>query len=203
MGRRSPLRVPVIATAAAALLAVGGAAAQAPSQAAADRLQAKLVRVSENGEAAEPARLETPISESEVNSYLALTLADRMPPSVSDPSIALEQSGRVTARAIVDLDQVAAQRSSNGGADPLALVGGKVPVNVVGVVVAREGVARVTFQSTTIAGWSVPVFVLQRLVTYYSRSPEHPDGVNLEEPFPLPAGIREIRFGKGQAIIVQ
>lgn len=186
-----------------AVLAVAAGAAEVLSQAESDSLQEKLTRIGMNGAATPPAALAITVSETELNSYLKFGLVDTLPPSVSDPTVALGGEGRVTLRATVDLDQVAAERSSGGGLDPLALVGGAVPVTVVGVVVARGGVARVTLESTTIAGWSVPSLVLQQLVTYYSRSPEYPDGVALDDPFPLPAGIRAITFGEGLAVIVQ
>jgi len=49
----------------------------------------------------------------------------------------------------------------------------------------------------------VPKFLLQQIVSYYSRSPEFPNGINIDDPFALPARIREIQVQRGQAIIVQ
>jgi hypothetical protein len=40
-------------------------------------------------------------------------------------------------------------------------------------------------------------------VSYYSRTPEKPAGIGLDDPFALPARIREIHVERGQAIIVQ
>jgi hypothetical protein len=40
-------------------------------------------------------------------------------------------------------------------------------------------------------------------VSYYSKTPENPSGINIDDPFALPARIREIRVERGQAIIVQ
>jgi hypothetical protein len=45
--------------------------------------------------------------------------------------------------------------------------------------------------------------VLQELVTYYSRTPENPEGINMDAPFELPARIREIRVGTGTSTVVQ
>jgi hypothetical protein len=45
--------------------------------------------------------------------------------------------------------------------------------------------------------------VLQELVSYYSRTAEDPRGIDLDEPFELPAGIRQIEVGQGQAVVVQ
>ena len=52
-------------------------------------------------------------------------------------------------------------------------------------------------------GVSVPKAVLQELLTYYSKSPENPNGISMEAPFELPAGIREIRVGAGTSTVVQ
>jgi hypothetical protein len=53
------------------------------------------------------------------------------------------------------------------------------------------------------SGIPVPVTVLQELLTYYSRSDDRPQGVRLDDIFTLPANIRQIEVGEGQAVIVQ
>jgi hypothetical protein len=45
--------------------------------------------------------------------------------------------------------------------------------------------------------------LLQEIISYYSRSKENPSGLSLDDPFALPARIREIQVERGQAIIVQ
>jgi hypothetical protein len=45
--------------------------------------------------------------------------------------------------------------------------------------------------------------VLQQVISYYSRTPDDPDGINLDEAFALPADIQEIRVRTGEAIVVQ
>jgi hypothetical protein len=45
--------------------------------------------------------------------------------------------------------------------------------------------------------------ILQEIVSYYSRTAENPSGISLDDPFALPARIREIQVERGQAIIVQ
>ena len=39
----------------------------------------------------------------------------------------------------------------------------------------------------------MPKFVLQEIVSHYSRTPEKPAGIGLDDPFALPARIREIQ----------
>jgi hypothetical protein len=45
--------------------------------------------------------------------------------------------------------------------------------------------------------------MLQEIVSYYSKSEAAPNGVAIDKPFALPAGIREIRTAVGQATVVQ
>ena len=49
----------------------------------------------------------------------------------------------------------------------------------------------------------MPKILLQELVTFYSRSPQFPDGITLTKPFLLPAGVREVAIARGSATIVQ
>jgi hypothetical protein len=187
----------VVSLAAAAALAAG-----ALSPADSDRLQRKIDVIREHDLTGQSGPRRTPVSESELNSYLTYGLAGTLPDGVTEPFVQIEATGRLSARAVVDLTVVNAGRSS-GRFDPLSLLSGKLPVAVVGMLTARAGEARITLESTTISGAPVPEFLLQALVSYYTRSPEHPDGISIGEPFALPSGIREIQFGRGAAVIVQ
>jgi hypothetical protein len=44
---------------------------------------------------------------------------------------------------------------------------------------------------------------VQELLTYYSRSESRPSGLNLDDPYPLPARIREIDIRPGEALVKQ
>ena len=44
---------------------------------------------------------------------------------------------------------------------------------------------------------------LQEIVSYYSRTPEYPNGVRIDDPFDLPADIQKIDVQPGRAIIIQ
>ena len=48
-----------------------------------------------------------------------------------------------------------------------------------------------------------PKSLLQELLSYYSKSAEKPSGISMDDPFELPARIKEIRVGKGEAMVVQ
>ena len=149
----------------------------------------------------------TPLTEDEVNSWF-LYRKDRwqsvLPTGVAQPQVTIIGQGQVGAQALVDLDAVAKRRGRRGGAfDPLTLIGGTVPVNVTGLLHTQAGKARFEVQSAEISGIPVPVTVLQELVGYYSRTPERPEGVRLDETFTLPSGIRQVEIGRGQAVVVQ
>ncbi len=80
---------------------------------------------------------------------------------------------------------------------------GRVPVTATGTLTTKDGVGRFTLESADVSGVTVPKTLLQELVSYYSRTPENPSGINMDDPFELPANIREIRVGKAQSTIVQ
>jgi hypothetical protein len=110
----------------------------------------------------------------------------------------------VSAKAVVDLDVVKRRRQSSGGwFDPLALLSGRVPVGAVGTLQAQQGMARFELESADVSGVPVPKALLQELLNVYARTPERPDGINLDAPFPLPAKIVEIRVAEQRAVIVQ
>ena len=168
-----------------------------------DRFQTKMTRINANGQATRRVALRTAMSEAEVNSYLAYALAQELPVGITDPYVTIEGDGRVSGQAIVDLNQVKAERSSGGWLDPLAYLSGKAPVTAIGALHTSRGTARLELESTTVSGVPVPTFLLQALVSHYTRTPENPDGISLDDTFKLPANIREIEVGKGEAVIVQ
>jgi hypothetical protein len=49
----------------------------------------------------------------------------------------------------------------------------------------------------------IPKLLLQEIVSYYSKTAENPAGINIDNPFALPAKIREIQVERGQAIVIQ
>jgi hypothetical protein len=150
-----------------------------------------------------PAGLTTPLTQREVNSYLRYDLAPHVPAGIAEPVITILGDGRLLGEAVVDLDAVSRANPPKGFFDPMRLLTGRVPVRVQGVLVTGRGSGQFSLESASISGVPVPKSVLQSLVSHYSRSPENPDGIGLDEPFALPAAIREIRVEPGRAIVVQ
>jgi hypothetical protein len=145
----------------------------------------------------------TPVSEQELNAYLAYDAGEQIPAGIVQPSISILGDGRLAGRAFVDLDLVRRQRESRGLLDPLRYLSGRLEIAASGLLRTREGIAHFELESASLSGVTVPKLVLQELLSFYSRTPENPDGLGLDDPFALPANIREIEVGRGQAIVVQ
>jgi hypothetical protein len=170
----------------------------------ADQFSAKLVRIVELGKA-QPrtaAPQTTLITDSELNAYFEHHAKEQIPVGIVDPTINAVGEGRLTGRAIVDLDAVRKQKQ-RGWMDPMGYLTGRLPLTAAGTMTSKDGVGRFTLESAELSGVSIPKTLLQELLSYYSKTPENPSGINMDDPFELPANIREIRVGKGQATIVQ
>ena len=170
----------------------------------ATRFAGKLGQIEKN--AATPrkgnAARTTTVSDAEVNAYLKFSAGSQVPVGIVDPTLHGAGNGRVTGRAIVDLDAVRTQKKRSW-TDPLGYLMGKLPVTAAGTLTTTKGVGRFQLESAEISGVTVPKSLLQELLSYYSRSKEDPDGINMDDPFELPARIKEIRVGKATATIVQ
>jgi hypothetical protein len=150
-----------------------------------------------------PAGLTTPLTQREVNSYLRYDLAPQVPVGIAEPVITILGEGRLLGEAVVDLDAVSRANPPKGFFDPMRLLTGRLPLRVQGVLVTTRGTGRFSLESASLAGLPIPKSVLQTLLSHYSRSQEKPDGIGLDDPFALPAAIREIRVEPGRAIVVQ
>ncbi len=150
-----------------------------------------------------PAGLTTPLTQREVNSYLRYDLAPQVPVGIADPVITILGEGRLLGEAVVDLDAVSRANPPKGFFDPMRLLTGRLPLRVQGVLATSSGTGRFSLESASLAGVPIPKSVLQTLLSHYSRSQEKPDGIGLDDPFALPAAIREIRVEPGRALVVQ
>jgi hypothetical protein len=202
---RIAARRPALLAVAVALLALVTLHAAAVSTQQADSFARKIALISRQSATTQRAGAvhRTPVSEDEVNSWFAYRSQAVLPQGLADPRLTIVGNGKVMGVATVDLDAVAKRRSSGGGFDPFGLIGGKVPVTVSGVLHTQDGQGRFELQSADVSGLPVPKVLLQELLSYYSRTPEHPDGVRLDDAFALPANIQQIEVGAGQAVVVQ
>jgi len=179
----------------------------AVSRQQADVFAKKIEVIEKQGATASKARAKatqrTPVSENEINSWFTYRAAPVLPEGLTQPSLTIVGNGQVTGNATVDLDAVARSRASGGTFDVWNFISGRVPVTVGGVVRTRNGKARFELQEAAIRGIPVPRRVVQELVEYYSRTPDHPEGHSLDDEFDLPAGIQTIEISPGAAVVVQ
>ena len=181
------------------------AVAQAPAKRDADTLEKKLAQVLERGAKPKPASakpLRTPISEREVNAYFKFQGKEHLPVGVLNPIVAIVDASRLEARATVDLDAVRKSKE-RAWSDPLSWVTGSLEVRAAGKLRALNGKGTFELESASLGGVPIPRTLLQELVTYYSKTPESPNGFNFDQPFNLPHQIRQVELQRGAAVIVQ
>jgi len=87
--------------------------------------------------------------------------------------------------------------------DPIGYLSGKVPVTAAGTLSTSNGTGRFQLESAELSGITIPKFVLQELLSFYSRTPGTPNGIDMDAPFQLPARIKEIKVGTGTATVIQ
>jgi hypothetical protein len=173
----------------------------------ADRFTAKLNRIVEMGnvtpgKTSAASSRTTQITDNELNAYFRYNAGDQIPVGIVEPTINALGEGRLGGRAMVDLDAVRKQKQ-RGWLDPLGYLTGRLPVTASGTLTTTAGIGKFTLESAEISGVTIPKTLLQELLSYYSRTKENPAGINMDDPFELPARIREIRVGRAEATVVQ
>ena len=193
-----------IAAISGVVLALATVDAASISKQQADLFSRKVAQIVVQGDSIQkPGTKKTQVSETELNSWFAYSATPLLPAGVSDPKVTLVGNGKLAGQAVVDLDAIAKKKQTGGTFDIWSLVGGKVPVNVAGTLRTRDGVGTFQLESADVSGLPLPKTFLQEVVSYYSRTPTHPQGVKIDDPFELPASSRQIDVGSGQAVIVQ
>jgi hypothetical protein len=198
-------------TFALALLFAGAVQATAPgrpapprpglSWAEADVLAQALADVERSVKAGQPAkRRSLVVTESQLNSYLNLTLASKMPPGLSEVVVRLASDG-LLARANVDLDRVPIKRPTDGSLSLYSMLSGVVPVEISGRLEGRDGMGTIDLEQARLGGWSVPASVVAQLVSSSTRSAAKPQGLDIRAPFRLPYAMKRVRLEPGRAVV--
>lgn len=140
------------------------------------------------------------ITEGELNSYLNLGVGVKLPDGVTDVALRLERD-RVFAKAMVDLEQVKGKIRTSGPLNPLSLLGGRVPLEIQSRLTNDDGFGTVDVEDVRLGPVSVPLSVLEQMVSYATRSSENPEGFDIRAPFRLPYSVRRIRLQPGRALL--
>lgn len=188
------------------LLMVATLGAATVSRQQADSFAKKVAIINQRAEgkplpATTPKR--TPVSEEELNSWFAYRAGELIPKGITRPEVTIVGRGKLLGVATLDLESYGRSKQSSGGTGMWSLLGGRLPISITGTLTTKAGKGTFDLESASLGGVPLPKNLLQELVTYYSRSEDHPNGVRLDDPFNLPAKIQQIEVGQGQAIVVQ
>ena len=169
----------------------------------ADAFAKKIAIINQHAELGTKSPRRTPVTEGEVNSWFEFRAQPLLPLGVTSPKLTAIGNGKLLGSAIVDLEAIGKKKSTGGTFDLWSLVGGKVPVSVTGILHTKDGKGRFELQAADVSGLPLPSSLLQELVSYFTRTAEHPQGTKLDAPFELPAKIKQIEVGQAQAVVVQ
>ena len=166
------------------------------SRAQADSFAKKLLIIQQHAEESPKSSRRTTVTEVELNSWFMYRAQPLLPTGVKDPRVTAIGNGKLHGVVTVDLDDLATSSA-------LKLLAGKVPIALTGVLRTKDGRGQFDLQSAQLSGVPVPKFLVQEIVTHYTRSDERPKGIRLDDPFQLPASIKQIDVGQGQAVVIQ
>jgi hypothetical protein len=184
-------------------VSVSTAAAPQISREQGNSLARKIDAINENANAKLATPKRTRITELEVNSYLAFNIKEKIPRGLTQPQIRMVGNGQLAGRVLVDMDDFRRGRSSGGIMDPMNYISGQVPVTARGVFSTQDGKGQFQLIAAEMNGYPLPKPLVQELVRYFSRTANNPTGFNIDEPFNLPAKIREITVNPAESIVVQ
>ena len=167
----------------------------------ADWVAETVARVERRLVAGKPASRQTiVVTERQLNSWVNLSLASKIPEGLSGLNLGL-QKDRVVARGMLDLDRVKSKIPPGAGASLLAFLSGAVPVELRGRFSSADGKGRVEVEEALVAGISLPPAILAQIVGQSTRSAKRPEGFDILSPFPLPFMARRVRLEPGRALV--
>jgi hypothetical protein len=185
--------------------------AQAPAPSAlskrdADAMEKKLATIVLRGNMVPPKKAppaqRTSFTDTEVNSYFKYIAPPLLPVGVEEPRVVIDEGGRLRARAMVNLDAVRTSKVRSM-LDPMNYITGTLELTAAGTLQASNGKGTFAIETATLGGLPIPKTLLQEVIYYYSRTPESPNGFNLDAPFELPVKIQSVELRRGGATVVQ
>src|SRR5262245_52532687 len=178
-----------------AALAVGSSlvsAADVLTPPLADAFSKKIVLVPKKADEKASKTRSTAFTQAETNSYLKFQAGDLLPTGLTQPELTMIGQGKVSGKAVIDLDVVRQKQSSGGWFDPTSYLTGKLPVTASGRVVTRDGKGKFELDTAEISGLPIPRSFVAQLVNFFTRTADNPQGSSLDDTFELPANIQRI-----------
>ena len=164
----------------------------------ADSFAKKLAIIKQHAAESPKSSRRTTVTEGELNSWFVYRAPALLPVGVKDPRVTVVGNGKLVGVVTVDLDDVGKSKSGAWN-----VLGGRVPISLSGVLRTKDGRGQFDLQSADISGVPLPRFLVQEILSHYTRDEDRPNGVRLDDPFALPASIKQIDVGQGQAVIIQ
>jgi hypothetical protein len=176
-----------------ALGAFGGfvSAADVLTPQLADAFAKKIVLVQKQADE-KAAKRSTAFTQAETNSYLKFQAGDLLPTGLTQPELTMIGQGKVSGKAVVDLDVVRQKQSSGGWFDPTSYLTGKLPVTAAGRIVTWDGKGKFELESAEVSGVPIPKSFLAQMVNFFTRTADNPRGSSIDDTFELPANIQRI-----------
>lgn len=163
-----------------------------------DSFAKKLAIIKQHAAESQKSSRRTTVTEGELNSWFVYRAPALLPVGVKDPRVTAIGNGKMLGVVTVDLDDVGKSKSGVWN-----VLGGRVPVSLSGVLRTKDGRGQFDLQSAEISGVPVPRFLVQEILSHYTKDEDRPNGIRLDDPFTLPSNIKQIDVGQGQAIILQ
>ena len=139
------------------------------------------------------------ITEGELNSYLNLTYAPQLP-GITDMDIRID-ADRIGARGLIDLERVRGKVPAPSPWSPLALLRGKVPVELKGKLLTRDGFGTIEVEEAWISSIPVPMSFVEQIVASATKKPSQPEGFDIHAPFRLPYSVNRVRLETARAFL--
>jgi hypothetical protein len=192
------------APAALALDGPGPAAARAAAPAGfswdeADALSRKILALEKRWKERSTRKETVLVTQSELNSYLNLTYASKMPKGVSGVSVRFDQD-RVEAAGVVDLEQVGAPKDQSKWS-LRALLAPSVPILLRGKLTNQDGFGTLEWEEVRLSSLPLPLNALAQMVATATRSTRYPNGWDIHAPFRLPYSARRVRLEPGRVFL--
>ena len=185
-------------TSIAVLTVLATAEAVTTSRPQADSFAKKLAIIRQHAAESPKSSRRTTVTEGELNSWFVYRAPSLLPVGVKDPKVTVVGNGKLVGVVTVDLDDVGKSKSGAWN-----VLGGRVPISLSGVLRTKDGRGQFELQSADISGVPVPRFLVQEILSHYTKDDDRPNGVRLDDSFALPASIKQIDVGPGQAVIQQ
>ena len=187
----------------AAVALSGSTAADVLTPQLADAFEKKIVLVQNHANANSGKPRSTAFSQVETNSYLKFKSGDLLPVGLTQPELTIIGAGKVSGRAIVDLDVVRQKQSTGGWLDPTSYLTGKLPVTASGRIVTWDGKGKFELESAEVSGVPIPKSFLAQMVNFFTRTPDNPKGSSIDDTFEMPANIQRIDVASGKFTVHQ